>query len=64
MTELTLSELDLDAELAEALPQRDVLAFLNFNSIVASNAAVSANVFTWNSVAVAGAKQVIITNQR
>jgi hypothetical protein len=60
----SLTPAELDAELAEQLPGRDVLALLNVNAILAAaNVGIAANALAVDSTAVAVAEQVIFISQ-
>ena len=57
MTKNELTQAELDAECAEALPDRTVLSLVNANVAAPINAALALNVASDNSVAYASATQ-------
>ena len=52
-----LTEAELDAEVAEELPDREAMSLVNTNIAAPINAAVALNVASDNSVAYANAEQ-------
>jgi hypothetical protein len=61
MTEVTMAE--LDAQGAEALPERAAMSLVNANLALPVNLALAANVLSDHSAALAGAEQMAPINQ-
>jgi hypothetical protein len=58
-----LTPAELDAELAEELPDREAMSLINANIAAPVNAAVAANILSDGSVAYANAEQNVTITQ-
>jgi len=61
--EKQLTDEELEAENAEALPDREAMSLVNANLAAPINAAVAANVLSDNSIAYANAEQTAPIDQ-
>ncbi|HVM00313.1 MAG TPA: hypothetical protein VM324_13560 [Egibacteraceae bacterium] len=62
-TKLELTADELEAQSAEALPDREAMSLINANVAAPVNAAVAANILSDNSVAYANAEQDVTIDQ-